>query len=591
VTAHDWDGDSIDSRPTIFAHALALSALHGSSPWPDGGHPLPDAPAGERENAFPSVVRDGVTTHHFAPPKVTDDEVREIVDLFLALARSSPPHARDLAVLHESLSSRPAIGLADRLAAGLRARRSSREPVPSTESLRRVARMLVMAGSRRDAVKTGIVVLGTCGDERDRELLVLLGALEELTLFAVVALMATQPDRERAVFDVARRVTNWGRIHAVERLASTTDPEIQAWLLRDGFRNGVMYEYLACIAATAGRLYEALLDPAPDQELITSAGEVLATLSLLGGPAKDMRHYPDAVPAMHRFAELVAEREPTLRLLDSLLSLKRFVTSTPEFNWPDGEPARLSARCAQLLARPAWADVTLAALTSPHGTHDFNQALACARRLDIPVLQHALRHLRDHPANGYAWHMAIKEADAATIDRVAGLASAVLPLDDIASGPALSLGLGPGYQYDHVLESVLPGLAPYPGTGPELVRAALASRVTRVRRAALRVLRQWPGTYRDWVAAAAAAEPDAELRADMDTYLDSAPARDEGMALCGAGRDYPKGSVGPHDMRARTRDAAQRNSPLPEPPGRRASARLSLVTSMPLVKQALAAPH
>jgi hypothetical protein len=532
--ARDWDGDSIDGRPTIFAHALALSALHGSSPWSDGGHPLPDEPAGEPESPLSSVVLDGVTTHHFAPPKVTDDEVRETADLFLALARSNPSHVRDLAALHEALSRRPAVGLADRLVADLRARRSSRETLPSTEALRRVARMLVMAGSQREAVKIGIVVLGTCGDEHDRDLLILLGALEELTLFAVVALMNTQADRERAVFDVARRVTGWGRIHAVERLARTTDPEIQAWLLRDGFRNDVMYEYLACIAATAGRLYEALLDPAPDQELVTSAGEILATLSLLGGPAKDMRHYPDAVPAMHRFAELAAEREPTLRLLDSLLSLKRFVTSTSEFDWPNGEPARLSARYAQLLDRPAWAQVTLAELANHRGTDDFDLALSCARRLGIPVLEHALRYLRDHSDDGYAWHMAAEEADAVTISRVADLAAAVLPLDDIASGPRSALGLGPGYRYDHVLEMVIPALARYPGTGPELVRAALASRVIRVRRAALRVLRTWPGAYRGWVVTAVAAEPDAKLRADMDTYLDSAPARDDGMALSGA---------------------------------------------------------
>jgi hypothetical protein len=73
------------------------------------------------------------------------------------------------------------------------------------------------------------------------------------------------------------------------------------------------------------------------------------------------------------------------------------------------------------------------------------------------------------------------------------------------------------------------------------VRAALASRVTRVRRAALRVLRRWPGTYHGWVAAAAAAEPDAKLRADMDTYLGSAAAGDEGTALCGAGLGPPQG--------------------------------------------------
>lgn len=192
MTAPNWDGDSIDGRPTIFAHALALSAMHASAPWPDGGHPLPDTPEGEPESPLPSVVLDGVTTHHFAPPEATDSEVREIAGHFLEVARSGASRAQDLAALHEALSSRTAVGIADRLVAALRDRR------PSREALRRVARMLVMAGSRREAVKAGIVALGTCGDERDRDLLVVLGSLEEFTLFAVVAMMSTQPDRERA---------------------------------------------------------------------------------------------------------------------------------------------------------------------------------------------------------------------------------------------------------------------------------------------------------------------------------------------------------------------------------------------------------
>jgi hypothetical protein len=68
---------------------------------------------------------------------------------------------------------------------------------------------------------------------------------------------------------------------------------------------------------------------------------------------------------------------------------------------------------------------------------------------------------------------------------------------------------------------VVRGLAPHPGTTPDLVRAALASRVIRLRRTALGVLGQWPGDYRDWVTGTAA-EPDAKLRAEMEKYLGGA---------------------------------------------------------------------
>jgi hypothetical protein len=158
--------------------------------------------------------------------------------------------------------------------------------------------------------------------------------------------MNTQPDRQRAAYELAQRVKGWGRIHAVERLKGCDDPEIKAWLLREGFRNGVMNEYLAHLAATTGDLYPALLEPDVDEALLDGAGGILAALAL-GGPAQDMTDYDDAVPAMHRYAELAGEAGPTLSRLDHLLTVARFVSRSDEgFTWPANErkPWRLGTR-------------------------------------------------------------------------------------------------------------------------------------------------------------------------------------------------------------------------------------------------------
>lgn len=513
MTAREWDAESIDGQPTFFSHALSLSALHGMNPWPHGGAPLPDEEPATGEVIMTSVVMDGVKSHHFRPERPGEPDVEAVADEFERLARSDlseGPDARTLAELQDKLGGLSAIGLADPLVTALRSRDLPRE------RLRGVARGLAMGGSRREAVKTAIAVLGTCGDQRDRDLLVLLGSLEEFTLYAVVALLATQPDAERAVFDVARRVENWGRVHAVERLAGTRDPEIRAWLLRGGFRNGVLNEYLAHIAATTGGLYEALLDPAPDRELLTGAGGILESLAALGGPAKDMRDYPDAVPAMHRFAELAGQREPDLEILGYLLSLRSFADREPDFDWPEGEPARLSTRYRELLARPEWTEVALAGLAASADKTEFNRALRCASRLGLPVLDTALDHLRGHPDNAYVWFAITRKADAETIGQIADLARAVLPVDEVCSGATLDIG--PRGPFDMALDTVVTALKSYPEIAPDLVTAALSGQGVRLRRIALRTLRQWPGDYRDQVAAAAAVEPDAKLRAEMEAY-------------------------------------------------------------------------
>ena len=63
---------------------------------------------------------------------------------------------------------------------------------------------------------------------------------------------------------LATHVHGWGRVHLVERLESTNNAEIKEWLLRDGYKNSVMYEYLAYPCATTGGLLHALTNGGDD---------------------------------------------------------------------------------------------------------------------------------------------------------------------------------------------------------------------------------------------------------------------------------------------------------------------------------------
>ncbi|MGK8506762.1 hypothetical protein ACRS5S_01485 [Nocardia asiatica] len=504
---------------TFVAHALSLSALHGPGPWPRDGYPLPDEPSETGETGLPSVVYDGVTTHHFgarAHP-VTDLADRILADL------------DDPARLLEHFAGSIAVRIADDLVAELRSR-----DLPS-EKLYRAARFVTENATKREVAKLGIALLGMCGDQRDRELLQLLGSLEEFALFAVVALMNTQPDPQRAVFELAQRLHGWGRIHAVERLEGCADPDVKAWLLRGGFRNGVMNEYLAHIAATTGGLYEALLADEVDDALLDGAAGILEALAI-GGPAKEMRDYDDAIPAMHRFAELVARSAPTLGRLAAALTLRRLVSAN-DLDWPDGEPARLRARYEALTAQQRWRDLVTAELAPRDGATDpqipgerrsnaFEVALSCAGRLGMDALPNALARLRSDPENAYVWQWAMRHADQSTVGQVVDLAEQLLPLDQLADGPTEALGLGPDYRADMVLEIVVWQLRGHPGTGRALLPVALGNRVVRCRRGALTVLADWPPEARPpeargWVAAAAEREPDPELRRDMLAFSET----------------------------------------------------------------------
>lgn len=436
-------------------------------------------------------VLDGIRTHHFGADPDAQAAAR-IADMVADLVAGSPS-LRACAGLHAALADQQAVRLADDLGEQVR-----RRDLPA-HRVREVGRWLAEYGTRRDAVAGGIVLLGVTGDARDRDLLLLLGALEDLTLYAVVALVRTQPDPDRAVFDLARRVAAWGRIHAVERLKGTSDPQIRAWLLRGGFRNKVMDEYLAHLAATTGDLYTALLDPEPDEALLDGADGIITALCR-GGWAKDIRDYPDGPAVISRYLILIRHRAPSLARARTVLGLGDFLESgeAAGLNWGTASRQELGAACRTLAKRPPWRAVVEEALDCPD--------------------------LRTDPFDGYLWQSLLEDCPAAEIDDLIILAQELLPVADLATGPASSHGLGPSYAPDHALDLIVGRLGVHPGHGWTLIKAALRNRVIRSRNTVVRTLTQWPVHTIPADAAAAVrdalrAEPEVKTRDAMEQLL------------------------------------------------------------------------
>ncbi|GII55275.1 hypothetical protein Pth03_36640 [Planotetraspora thailandica] len=511
------DDGPVGDRPTFLAHALAMSVRYGPGPWPEEASRLPDElPRPESGPPYiSSVVMDGIRTHHFARG---DDPggVAEMAGLLQTLVTAAPQHD-DLVRLHDLAAEHSALAVADELVAELRRRKLPAGRVHA------IGRHLAEQGTRREAVKIGLVMVGACGGESDRDLLLLLGTLEELTLFAVVALIRTQPDGQRAVYGLARRVRDWGRIHAVERLKGCDDPEVKDWLLREGFRNGIMNEYLVHIAATTGGLRSALARPDVDEGLLSGAGGILAGLAN-GGPARDMTDYADAVPVLHRYADLAAERPPVLGRLIALLHVRAFlIDPIGELDWQEGARDRLRARYEALVAEPRWRELVLTHLADSE-REDFTAGLWPAMRLALPVAEQVIAYLRRDPLDAYAWMVLAEGCTAEDVERTARLAENLLPLELLTGEPVDGVLWGADFAPDNALESVVGRLARFPGVGLSLIRIGLSARSVRSRRAALKALAGWPAAAVpeeavDWVLAAAMAEPSEDLRQEMADFV------------------------------------------------------------------------
>ncbi|MFG1805124.1 hypothetical protein [Streptomyces sp. NPDC049040] len=428
-------------KATLLAHALGLRGRHGKGPWPAYGDPLPDG--GGHRLGFAGGGEDALLRRDAGEggARVTAADVAGHLEQLPAAPESGAGR------LHDLLAGCSAIDIADGLGAEV-----LRRGLPP-DGLRRVGRELAQDGTHREAVKIGLVLLGLGGDVRDRELLLLLGTLEELTLYAAVALRRSQPDPEPAVHELARRVAGWGRIQAVRVLGGTVDPvdpAVRAWLLREGFRNTISDEYLAHIAATAGDLRGALGPQHVDTALLDGAGGILAALARSqGGPAPGLADYRDAVPVLHRYADLAPrERPATVAALRDLIGITAFFRHPPDdLAWADAAKAELAARYERLLLAPHWPAVVLDHLADPRRP-DFALALHPAAVLGLRPQARILARLETGPSLlDPTWAHALRTADPRLAARVAALAerrAAVAPQAERDQARQVFAHLAPG---------------------------------------------------------------------------------------------------------------------------------------------------
>lgn len=395
-------------------------------------------------------------------------------------------------------------------------------------ALAALARRLVAEAPDVDVVKMGLALLGISGVADDEALILEIGRHDEFSLFSAVALSNLLDNSEDAIWRLAQSVHGWGRIAAVERLADTRDPRIKSWLLREGFRNDIMFEYLAYIAATRGELLNALHVPDIDDGLLLSAAQILSAL-IAGGPAEGIEDYRDGPAACEAFLRHALLRDaPSLPIVSTVSAIKQLTTgdSAERLKTLPGWSAQvfltIRTRTGTFMQRPGARASVEAGLTSeePWGDHFVAAQLAPEFGID-PWPSHLARQRRKIGDNW--WHL-MQTKDPNRVEQVLSLAREQLDLALVGSGPTSSLGLDLQYKDDQAVDFIVQDLKRFPGVGADFVDVGLRGRTTRLRNMAINALRdwgrdRWPAGAADWVAGALSREPDEDLRKRLELLL------------------------------------------------------------------------
>lgn len=515
-----------DRGPSIL-EIVRSHVTEGKPGVSDDGYTLPDE---DRLNQgsklrWAAGAWDGVTTHHMGAGE-DEEAVRKTVELVLAYSRQ--PTAANKAAVYRHVIAAHVVSIIDPVIQAL-----LNEKGIGHDRLYELARFFGTEAPDREPVKFGVALLGLFRQPADTDLFQTLGRHDEFTLFCAVALANSSDASDEALWALARNVSGWGRIHVVERLARSENPAVKRWLLREGFRNSVMYEYLAATCARAGGLLTALSEDDVDRELLTAAGEIIQAL-IAGGPAEGIDDYEDARPVIESYLDHMESSAETIEDFLHVNSVKGYLDEDDsrwagryDAGWTSECRDRLRSLCASILGRPEWADRVRAGLGSEDDL-GFAHADQAAKALDIDTWDIHWRRLWEKPTEPGRWYHVMARCDDGRIGAVVEFAEANIDLAAVATGPGDELGLGRGFEPHSCLDYVLQELRRFPGRGAALVEAGLRSPVVRNRNMAVAALAawsqaEWPGGLAKSLERAARCEPKDDVRDQMGKSLRGEP--------------------------------------------------------------------
>lgn len=463
---------------------------------------------------------DGVIGHHMGSEPVSDRAKLLCRDFEVVLEEASEAK---LQKLYEMMKT-SAMNCVDPLLEQM----SKVKELP-VERLETLAKWLVECSADREPLKFGIAILGVFPGSRNRELFMTLGAHDEFTLYAAVALMNTEENAEPFLFELAKKVHGWGRIQLVERLATTTDPAIKDWILLEGFRNSVMNEYLAQIAAETGDLRGKLNSNQIDDKTRIAAREILeALLSSDNGPTPGLEAYEHGGEVVERYLQIVGAQPTGLRELLIINDIAEFLKR--DLDWSEMESAGwnplrrkwILAHCLKTIALPHWTEIVERALKAEN-PDDFYWAQRAAGILGIDIYPSCYERIQSGKRD--CWYFLMTATTDLRIDHTLELAHKHIPIEKITTGPSKELGLGPKFNDHSDLGYVLQELHRFPGKGWSIIQAGLKSPVVRNRYQALRALAAWERTKRPFeteveLRRALQLEPDERLQKNIEAVLE-----------------------------------------------------------------------
>jgi hypothetical protein len=487
-----------------------------SSAAVNGGLPedfsLPSLTYDENELKWADGALDGVTMYHMAIPEISKEDRVLISDAVRAASNRDYDLADSLfKMLGKHLQ---AIVVIDDLQSYIMDNQSKLD----AKNLSEYAIHLLLESSDRECVKFGLSLLelfDTDDKKNLKDAVRTIGLSDEFALFAIFVMRKWKAGNND-IWELAKKLHGWGRIHAVEHLEPETD-EIRSWILTEGIHNDVMAGYLALTCWEKSNA-EDILRNGPSREEFTAIGEIIYGL-LDEGPAPGISRIPDSEEILFAYLDVAATMELTLddyEVIDEI-----FGYAEEEYS----EKSPLALECKRLLhTYHAWC-LMLDAVKQ-------GRCFELAIDSGINIKPYAF-DLMDSSFEKNCHLCRYLMQDPEYRDKTVEIFRRELPLEEMKTQPTKTLGLGYEYRRQRALEFLLQELRTNCFEGQDFVETGLQSAPVRTRNCSLTVIECWVQAEQKPLSALmpdmwellselSEIEPDDNVRTRMKRLLDGA---------------------------------------------------------------------
>lgn len=317
-----------------------------------------------------------------------------------------------------------------------------------------------------ELLKTGI-------DEGTKEIIRTIGLSDEFSLFALFV-MHTWENGNNEVFQLAKKIHGWGRIHAVERIEPETG-EIKRWMLLEGVHNNVMDAYSALECWDKSGAHDILMADPTKEEFIGIRDIINGLLD--EGPAEGISRIEDADDILIRFLNVAKKYADSIKDYRTINNIKNYYEDEEKQN------AEIASLCEELLSSDNCRVLVSEAVKE--GCH-----VDMAKDLGIDYKDDVLAVMEKDFEHKSLLCLYIMD-DPQYKDKVLELFRQKLTLSELKAKPGTTMGLGKESWKQRTIQFVLQELRRYPLEGQDFVEVALQTEPVRTRNLAIGTLNRW----------------------------------------------------------------------------------------------------